>query len=555
MVSMKKKIIPRLRTLINQAFFDQDDLVRDLDKLERELRILEPSIKKTKSIKILMGPSFSIYGPCFLHDRILSYALRLRGATILPVYCDSIQEVECNVSGGVWKGNSFKATCEYCRKRSELLWKSNPDKPFQLSSFLSKEDRTHVDAIVGDLGEDWADFREGSFLLGKWAKDILVNNYVVGDYHLIPDHDALGRAHLRNLLLLKAAYLRVFQTVKPDRVVTNDSYYGMWAILQVICHQNDIPLYSHWMGGRSDGWCYAYDDAAMNLDFSKPWVTFKDKPLSERQIQRVKDWIDTRPTGKGMILDTASLQAFNLDDFDLSRIDVSKPTALLPSNVIWDLAALNKQILFSDMIDWIVQTISWFADHPDYQLIIKPHPGELHPDIPKTEERVETALDRRNVNFPANVFLLSPHVDCTVYDLLPISTVGIVHTTTVGIEMAARGLPVITTGKSPYRGFGFTLDPSTPEEYYLMLERCLSGKEVVGRGEMIDRAYKFIMFYQFHYYSKIDIMEYSWGKSPKNKIRSISDLAPGNNVTLDYFSDTIMEGKPIVSEERWPPES
>ena len=34
-----------------------------------------------------------------------------------------------------------------------------------------------------------------------------------------------------------------------------------------------------------------------------------------------------------------------------------------------------------------------------------------------------------------------------------------VHTSTVGLEHAAKGYPVITVGDSKYREFGFTYDP------------------------------------------------------------------------------------------------
>jgi hypothetical protein len=555
MQSILQNIFSKYWNTLKKGVLPQEDYIRVLENMGQELNFLEPCKNIKNSLKILMGPSLSTYPPCFLHDRILSYTLRLRGATIIPLYCDSIQTLECNVSGGVWKGHSFKKSCKYCSERSGLLWHNNPVKALKLSEYINDEEISEINKKFESLDNNWADYEEGRFSFGRWAKDILVNNYVVGDYHLVPQHNELGKNHVRNLLLLKTAYRNIIRETKPDRVVTNDSYYGMWAILQKICEEKGIPFYSHWMGGRPDGWCYAYNDAAMNLDFLKPWKSFVKIPLTEAQIKKVRNWTGSRSSGKGMILDTASLQAFNTDKFDFSKIDTKKPTALLPSNVIWDLAALNKQVIFSDMIDWIAQTIYWFADHPEYQLIVKIHPGELHPGIPETKEGVEIALSRRNVKIPSNVFLLTPHVNCTVYDLLPLSTAGIVHTTTVGIEMAARGIPVITTGRSPYRGFGFTLDPTTTKDYFHTIEGCLSGREQMKARERIENAEKFILFYQFHYYTRINIMDFTWGKAPRIKVQSIHDLAPGKNKYLDYIVDSIMDGKPIVSENRWPPES
>jgi hypothetical protein len=536
---------------LKQSIHPEEAFIKELDRIGREFPMEQTG--QSTHLKILMT-SFSIHPPCFLHDRIFSYALRLRGAQIIPVYCDTVQAAECNVCGGVWKGKTLEGCCKTCRSRSELLWHDNPIKPLRLSEFISEKDILKINTTTKSLDNSWFEYEEDGFAVGKWAKDILVNNYVVGDYHLISCHDDLGKHHVRNLLLLKASYNKIIDETCPDRVVSNDSYYGMWAILQKICERKNIPFYSHWMGGRPDGWCYAYNDAAMNLDFSEPWNTFEAIPLSDGQRQKVRDWIQTRSAGKDMVLDTASLQSFNTEDFDFSQIDQKKPTALMPTNVIWDLAALNKQRVFSDMIDWIEKTIRWFADHPEYQLIIKPHPGELHPDIPQTTERVEIALRQREISLPDNVFLLSPRVKCTVYDLLPVTTLGIVHTTTVGIEMAAKGIPVITTGKSPYRGFGFTLDPSSPEEYFEMISRCFSGVDILDKQTQKERAYKFILFYQFHYYSQINIMDYTWGTAPLLKIYNLEDLLPGKNKYLDYFISSVIEGRPILAKDRWPPE-
>jgi hypothetical protein len=522
-----------------------------LNKIGRELDSRTASARPGQPLKILYGPSFSIYSPCFVHDRILSYALRLRGAEITPFYCNAIQSVECDFYGGVWQGKSFEESCRRCANLSRQLWENNPIPAIGLSRYLTDDDIKEASQKTESLdGEQWATYTEDNLPFGSWARDILVNNYVVGDFHLVPDYHSLGIAHLRNLLLLKPAYERLLNEFKPDRVVSHDSYYGMVAILQ----KKGIPFYSHWLGGRPNTWCYALNDSAMRLDFSRPWKKFSKLPLNEHQKNRVSNWLDGRPTGKEVVADLF-LPKNASDSFDISRLTPDKPTALLAANVIWDMAALNRQVLFADMIDWIVETINWFAVHPEFQLIIKSHPVEVNPTIPETEERVEVALSKRNVKLPDNVFLLSPRIDVSVYQLFLVVQLGLVHTTTTGIEMVAAGLPVITTGRSPYRGFGFTLDPSTKEEYFNLINKTLTGGLTVDTQAQIDLVYRFILFYFYHYYIKIDIMDYTWGKLPELKINSVNDLLPGKNPPMDYILDSIMDGLPIVSEDRWPPES
>ncbi len=50
---------------------------------------------------------------------------------------------------------------------------------------------------------------------------------------------------------------------------------------------------------------------------------------------------------------------------------------------------------------------------------------------------------------------------------------GLVYTTTVGMEMAMKGLPVIVSGQTHYRGRGFTYDPDSWVSYFKLLGQML----------------------------------------------------------------------------------
>ncbi|MCC7280584.1 MAG: hypothetical protein IT487_20030 [Chromatiaceae bacterium] len=420
---------------------------------------------------------------------------------------------------------------------------------------MRPDDEAQIERVL--TGADWdtlQDFTQDGMPLGSWAKDILVNNYVVADDRLIPDHEELGLSHLRNLLRLKIAYARILDDTRPDRVIANDSYYGMWAILQQLCEQRGIPFYTHWPVTR-DRVAFAHAGAAMGLDFRPAWPAFCASPLSSEQRQRVEDWLNGQSGGRGLLINTAVVESHQNEGFDLSSLNTGKPTALLTANVIWDLAALNKQVVFAGMMEWIISTIEWFARHPEYQLILKAHPAEQHPTIPETHERVESVLLQRGVVLPANVFFVSPRAKVSVYDFLPLTRVGIVHTTSVGFEMAAFGLPVITTARAPYRGFGFTYDVETPEDYFSQLSMLLAGDDNENKQRRIDLAYKFISFYHFHYYIRLGLSESRWNNSPLLHVQTANELLPGRNRALDYIVDSILNGLPIVSKDRWPVES
>lgn len=70
---------------------------------------VKKSVKKQKleEVKIMFGPSFCVYPPSYVSDKLLSIALQLKGAKIIPIYCDAIQTIECNYFGGEWGGGNF----------------------------------------------------------------------------------------------------------------------------------------------------------------------------------------------------------------------------------------------------------------------------------------------------------------------------------------------------------------------------------------------------------------------------------------------------------------
>jgi len=57
--------------------------------------------------------------------------------------------------------------------------------------------------------------------------------------------------------------------------------------------------------------------------------------------------------------------------------------------------------------------------------------------------------------------------------LIQAADLGLVYTTTVGLEMAMSGLPVIVVGQTHYRGKGFSIDPENWEDYSNRLSGAL----------------------------------------------------------------------------------
>jgi len=315
------------------------------------------------------------------------------------------------------------------------------------------------------------------------------------------------------------------------------------------CKARGIPFYSHYPVTRNRV-AFAHNDAAMNLDFTASWPAFSRLALNPQDSERIDRWLGG---DRGYVIDTTKLAGHEREEPALASIDPRKPTLVLAANVIWDLAALNKQVLFKDMMDWIVQTLRWFGPRGDFQLIVRPHPAEVSPQIPQTRESVVSAIGASGVQVPPNIFVLGADAKITFTQLINRFDVRgmAVHTSTVGFECAALGLPVITTARSPYRGFGFTTDPASREDYFAAIEQVLRAPRAATPAARRELARKFIMFYQFHYYADLGLFA---GDPPQFKPDLLARLQRDDG-PFGYVVNSILQGLPINGSDRWLPES
>jgi hypothetical protein len=78
-------------------------------------------------------------------------------------------------------------------------------------------------------------------------------------------------------------------------------------------------------------------------------------------------------------------------------------------------------------------------------------------------------------DLPAHIHVVGPRDKTNTYDLIGLASVGLAYTTTTGLEMAMRGVPVVVAGQTHYRGRGFTWDASSWDEYNSWLAKVVDG--------------------------------------------------------------------------------
>ena len=173
-----------------------------------------------------------------------------------------------------------------------------------------------------------------------------------------------------------------------------------------------------------------------------------------------------------------------------------RPVALLATNVLGDSLTLGRQRISGTMAEMIVGTIRWFLGHPEAQLVIRVHPGELKTHGTSMVEVIEKNFPE----LPEHIHIVLPGDKTNTYDLVETTDFGIVYTTTVGLEMAMTGLPVVVTGKTHYAGKGFTFDPANWQEYETLLSKLVADPAAMRLSQkQVEQAwlYAYLFFFEF----------------------------------------------------------
>jgi hypothetical protein len=103
-------------------------------------------------------------------------------------------------------------------------------------------------------------------------------------------------------------------------------------------------------------------------------------------------------------------------------------------------------------------------------------------------------------SIPENIHLVPANAKVNTYDIIEITDLGLVYTTTVGMEMAMSGVPVIVVGNTHYRSKGFTMDPQSWEAYFELLNHTLAAPGLYRLSQaQVEQAWNYAYRFFFDY--------------------------------------------------------
>mgnify|MGYP005633323771 CR=1 FL=1 len=289
------------------------------------------------------------------------------------------------------------------------------------------------------------------------------------------------------------------QVNQPDSVIVpNGTIQELGIAYRVACHLG-IPVTTYEFGDQRERIWVGQNQEVMRQDTKAMWEARRNDILNDAQLEQLESMFSSRRQATVWKNFGRQWQGVPTQGGAQVRADLGlddRPVVLLATNVLGDSLTIGRQNFSASMAEWISRTVQYFSGKADAQLVIRVHPGEVLTRGLSMADVVRSVLP----NLPENIHLIEPREQINTYDLVEIADVGLVYTTTVGLEMAMLGKPVIVSGNTHYRGRGFTHDPNSWKIYYKILGRILEDKEAHHlTNDQIESAWRYAYYFFFHF--------------------------------------------------------
>ena len=448
--------------------------------------------KQTNRKKILIASSMAEYTHGSDLDRVLAIALTERGHQVAFALCNS-DLLACQIiKYSSYKPNELINSTSTPRCKSCSSHINKDFLPLGLPIYNFKERILNESTLKSELNQldfnSLRNFKVGEMEIGTHAWAGAVRYFASTDITKEKDaKDILIRFIISGIRIIESINI-IIEKFSPDIIVAHHGIYVPQGMVSEIARVNKIKLMTWTPSYRKGTFIFSPNESYHYSMISEPISKWETVSLTKRQIKSLSEYMDSRISGENDWIKFSDTKIEKREE----PIDVSDFFLLLTS-VSWDAELHYKSRAFANMRDWLAESIQFFKDNPDEQLVIRIHPAELtSPNV--SREPMADYVSSLDISGYPNIVLLGPDSKISTYGLIKKSKAVIIYNTKAGIEAAYTGKPVIVAGEAWIKGKNIGWDAYNQEEYINILKQF---KENIS---MTPDMKKLAIQYAYHFF-------------------------------------------------------
>ncbi len=434
---------------------------------------------------------------------LTSWAFRLQGVPVQFFTCNAGM-THC-VLGTNRDNVEQKPPCASCIYQSKTLYtglpRSKDFSPSGVNWFSFQADEKLDRSLVGLTLSELMDFEFNEIPLGQLCLPGL--RWILRRHHLNDDEPTryLLREYIRSAWNIAQEFEALIERSQPRAVVVFNGQMYPEATARYIARKHGIRAITHEVGLRPKTVFFTEGEAT-----AYPLHIPEEFELNDAQNARLDEYLSKRFQGDFTMAGMKFWSGMKgLDEAFLAKAATFKQIVPIFTNVIFDTSQPHANTVFEDMFAWLDDVLKVIWAHPETLFVIRAHPDEMR--LRKASlETVANWVAERNAADEPNVIFVPPQETLSSYELIQRAKFTMIYNSTIGMEAAIMGEPVLCAGKARFTQYPTVFFPQSVAAYLEMLEEFLHTESIDVPAEFQRNARRFL-YYQL-YFSSLPFGEY-----------------------------------------------
>jgi hypothetical protein len=318
--------------------------------------------------------------------------------------------------------------------------------------------------------------------------------WILRRHHLSDDSTTryLYRQYIQSAWNVAQEFNALVAEEDPQAVVVFNGQFYPEATAAWIAHRRGIRVVTHEVGLQPFSGFFTDGEAtAYPINIPDEFV------LNAEQNARLDEYLEKRFQGQ---FSMAGIRFWpkmkGLEDAFLQKAAQFKQIVPVFTNVIFDTSQPHANTVFADMFAWLETVVDLARKNPETLFVIRAHPDETRPGKESQETVEEWVATQRATDLP-NIVFVAPTEYFSSYELIQRSKFVMIYNSTIGLEAAILGKPVLCAGKARFTQYPTVFFPASIAEFRLQAEAFLAADGIDVPEEFLVNARRFL-YYQLY---------------------------------------------------------
>jgi len=497
---------------------------------------------------VLIATSAGGFVPGAIVESTLAVALTLRGAQVHVLLCDEL--LPACIQGMMYTTDADEyaqfgpqhSLCGVCFAPGYDTYRPLGLQIHRYSELVTDDELAEAASISAKIDySEIGDYQLDGLAVGEHALAGTLRFFARGDLKGEPKAEEILRRYLKASLLTSFATRRLLRKFPFTSACFHHGIYVPQGLIGEVARKGGVRVVNWNPAYRKQCFIFSHHDTYHHTLLEEPVSNWQSIEWNAKMESEIMDYLKSRWQGtRDWIWFHEKPQEEPSSIAAELGLDFSRPCVGLLTNVIWDAQLHYRANAFPDMLQWVLQTIRYFSDRPEIQLLIRVHPAEIRGTLP-SRQPIVAEINRAFFELPKNIFVIPPESRVSTYATMAQCNAVLIYGTKTGVELTSMGIPTVVAGEAWIRNKGMTMDARSSDEYFQILDQLpLEGRL---NPEQIERARKYAYHFFFRRMIPLSFMYPSNDRTPYQlQLQSIKQLSAGREPGLDIICEGILNG-------------